>query len=181
MHEIYSYSGYDRGMVRRALGNTRMELRPGGRIIIRDGVRPAPRRVWMRCDRETEERFRRFARDFKGKSASAGVRFEERSLDGQGWFVLGLHEANEFLSKKDYLENWAIEVNEEFGIFTLDEWREELEVLDYEIVLARGYVNEWIRDNRYRGRVWLHADGGPGPGEPIAFPDTTAVIVGAAR
>jgi hypothetical protein len=92
--------------------------------------------------------------------------------------VLSLHDANEFLSKKDYLENWAIEVNEEFGVFTLDGWRRELEELGYRVNAARSYLNEWIRDNRYRGRVWLHADGGDGPGAELPFPDTTAVIVG---
>jgi SAM-dependent methyltransferase len=181
IHEIYSYNRYDRGMVRRALASTREELRQGGRVIIRDGVRPLPGRVWMRCDAETEARFRRFAADFKGKSATPGVRFEERQAEGQTWFVLGLHEANEFLSKKDYLANWAIEVNEEFGVFTLDEWRQELTDLGSEVVGARSYVNEWIRENRYLGRAWLHADAGDRPGAEVPYPDTTAVLVGAAE
>src|SRR5262249_10981071 len=80
IHEIYSYNGYDRGVVRRALEATWHELRPGGRVVIRDGVGPEPGRVWMRCDSETEERFHRFAREFKGKSAEPGVRFEERVI-----------------------------------------------------------------------------------------------------
>ena len=96
------------------------------------------------------------------------------------WFVLGLHEANEFLSKKDYLENWAIEVNEEFGVFTLAQWQGELEALDYRVLEARSYVNPWILEHRYRGRVWLHADRGDRPGVELPFPHTTAVIVGEA-
>src|SRR5262249_15606676 len=111
--------------------------------------------------------------------AAPGVRFEERDVAGQRWFVLGLHEANEFLSKKDYLENWAIEVNEEFGVFTLAEWRQELAALGYRVLEARSYLNPWILENRYRGRVWLHADAGGEPGDEIPFPDTTAVIVAA--
>src|SRR5262249_45055450 len=35
VHEIYSYNGYDRDVVTRALRNTREEMRPGGRVIIR--------------------------------------------------------------------------------------------------------------------------------------------------
>lgn len=182
IHEVYSYNGYDRGTVRRALASSREELRPGGRLIIRDGVRP-PRpesRVWLFCDVETEERFRRFAHDFKGKSRTPGVRFEERPFDGRLAFRLSLHEANEFLSKKDYLANWAIEVNEEFGVFTLEEWREELESLGFRIVEARGYVNDWIRQNRYEGKAVLHADADGRPGAVLPYPDTTAVIVGEA-
>jgi SAM-dependent methyltransferase len=177
IHEIYSYNGYDRDQVRLALRTTLAELRTGGRVVIRDGVRPPRRRVWMGCDAETEERFRRFAREFKGKSASPGVRFQERRFDGRTWFVLGLPEANEFLSKKDYLTNWAIEVNEEFGVFTLPQWRRELRGLGYRVIEARSYLNPWILENRYRGRVRLHADGSAGPGEELPFPDTTAVLV----
>jgi SAM-dependent methyltransferase len=177
VHELYSYNGYDRDQVRLALRLTRHELRPGGRVIIRDGVRPPRRRVWMRCDAETEPRFRKFAREFKGKSDRPGLRFRERKVRGRTWFVLGLHAANEFLSKKDYLENWAIEVNEEFGVFSLSGWRRELRALGYRVLEARSYLNGWILEHRYRGRVWLHADGGDRPGAPLPFPDTTAVLV----
>jgi hypothetical protein len=131
----------------------------------------------MRCDAETEERFRRFSQDFKGKAALPGVRFRERRVDGQTWFVLSLHEANEFLSKKDYLRNWAIEVNEEFGVFTLPQWRRELRALGYRVLVARSYLNPWILENRYRGQLWLHADTRTGPGAEVPFPDTTAVLV----
>jgi SAM-dependent methyltransferase len=181
LHEVYSYNGYDHDQVRLALSNTRRELRAGGCVIIRDGIKPAGDRVWMRCDGETERRFRKFAIEFKSKSATPGVRFRECKRGGRNWFVLGLHEANEFLSKKDYLENWAIEVQEEFGVFTLAEWVRELEALGYQVLEARSYLNPWILENRYRGRVWLHANAGKGPGQEIAFPDTTAVLVASRR
>jgi SAM-dependent methyltransferase len=177
IHELYSYNGYDRDRVRLALRQTRRELRPGGRLIIRDGVSPPRRRVWMRCDAETGQRFRKFAREFKGKSKHPGLRFREQTWRGRTWFVLSLHAANEFLSKKDYLENWAIEVNEEFGVFSLSGWRRELRELGYRVLEARSYLNGWILENRYRGRVWLHADGGEQPGEKLPFPDTTALLV----
>jgi SAM-dependent methyltransferase len=178
MHELYSYNGYDRDVVRQALRNTHAELKPGGRIIIRDGVAPPRRRVWMRCDAETEERFRRFAREFKGKSSEPGLQFTEYLFRRGRWFVLSLHGANELLSKKDYLENWAIEVHEEFGVFTLAGWRRELRAAGFRVVEARSYLNPWILKNRYRRKVWLHADRDGRPGEAIPFPDTTAVFVG---
>jgi SAM-dependent methyltransferase len=177
IHEIYSYSGYDRGRVRQALRNTRTELRPGGRVLIRDGVRPKGGMTWMRGDAETEARFRRFARDFKHR---AGVTFTEQALQSRTWFLLSLHDANEFLSKKDYLENWAVEVNEEFGVFTLEEWHRELMALGFGLVVARSYVNPWILEHRYRGKVWLHEDTGGKPGPELPFPPTTCVLVGKA-
>ena len=181
MHEVYSYNGYDRDQIRLALANTREELEPLGRVIIRDGIKPknGERLVWLRCkDAELEERFRKFAREFKGKSAHPGFSFEERLFDGVVHFRITLHEANEFLSKKDYIANWVMEVNEEFGVWTTDEWAEELSKLGYRVVDCSSYLNPWIEQNRYEGQVWLYGDDGDKPGEVLPFADTTAVIVG---
>lgn len=180
MHEVYSYNGYDRDQVRLALTNTRIELESLGRIIIRDGIKPlcADRLVWLRCrDIELEERFRKFAREFKGKSETPGFTYEERVHEGATWFKMSLHEAAEFLSKKDYVTNWAMEVNEEFGVFTVDEWSKELVAAGYRVVKCESYLNPWIAEHRYNDVVWLHADDGGKPGEALPFPDTTAVIV----
>ncbi|MBS2009335.1 MAG: methyltransferase [Cyanobacteria bacterium SZAS TMP-1] len=180
MHEVYSYNGYDRDQIRLALANTREELEPLGRVIIRDGVKPknGDRLVWLRCkDLELEERFRKFAREFKGKSAMPGVVYEEQLFDGVAHFRMTLHEANEFLSKKDYVTNWAMEVNEEFGVWTTDEWALELTAIGYRMVACSSYLNPWIEKNRYNGHVWLFADSDGKPGETLPFDDTTAVIV----
>jgi len=179
MHEIYSYNGYDRDQVRLALANTRKELARGGRLIIRDGIKPDnfEAKTWMRADDETKERFYRFAHDFKGKSTAPGIAFEERVIGGVTWLCLSLHDANEFLSKKDYLANWAIECNEEFGVFTKAQWIGELEAAGYRVVQCTSYMNPWILKNRYQNRAWLHTDNDGAPGDEISFPDTTAVIV----
>lgn len=180
MHEIYSYNGYDRNQIRLALRNAWLELMVGGRIIIRDGVKPknGDRMVWLRCkDAELEERFRKFAREFKGKSAHPGFAYEERDFDGVKHFRMSMHEANEFLSKKDYVTNWAMEVNEEFGVWTTDEWRDELTALGYKVLKSDSYLNPWIEENRYDGHVWLFADEGGKPGERLPYADTTGVIV----
>ncbi len=180
MHEVYSYNGYDRNQIRLALKNAWLELMAGGRIIIRDGVKPkdGDKLVWLRCkDAELEERFRKFAREFKGKSAKPGFAYEERVFDGVTHFRMTLHEANEFLSKKDYLTNWSMEVNEEFGVWTTDEWAHELTNLGYRMVHCDSYLNPWIEENRYEGHVWLFADEGDKLGKRLPNPDTTGVIV----
>ena len=48
---------------------------------------------------------------------------------------LSAHDANEFLCKKDYLKNWDIEVHEEYGVLTVDEWRA---ALDTQLIFACG-------------------------------------------
>ncbi len=180
MHEVYSYNGYDRDQIRLALSNTREELEPRGRVIIRDGIKPkgGDRLVWLRCkDVELQERLRKFAVEFKGKSAKPGVVYDERVFNGDVYFRMTLHEANEFLSKKDYITNWAMEVNEEFGVWTTDEWLSELTAIGYRLVECRSYLNSWIEANRYTGHVWLFADENNKPGAALPYEDTTAVIV----
>jgi hypothetical protein len=48
------------------------------------------------------------------------------------------------------------------------------------MVVARSYVNPWILEHRYRGKVWLHEDAGGKPGPELPFPATTCVLVGEA-
>ena len=75
MHEIYSYSGYDKARIDRALASAARELKPGGRLLIRDGISPDPRPVLLDLiDAPTAAQFERFAREFKH---GAGARFEK--------------------------------------------------------------------------------------------------------
>ena len=68
---------------------------------------------------------------------------------------LDAHDANEFVCKKDYLKNWDIEIHEEYGVLTVDEWRAALTRNFFGVLTIRSYVNEWILQNRYTGRVRL--------------------------
>jgi SAM-dependent methyltransferase/nicotinamide mononucleotide adenylyltransferase len=172
MHEIYSYGGYRKERIEQALASAARELRGGGRVLIRDGVSPTPARWRLRClDADTRARFDRFAREFKH---GAGARFE--ALEG-GDLLLNSHEVNEFLCKKDYAVNWDIEVHEEYGVLTIAEWRDALARHGFAVLEARGYVNGWIAEHRYRGKVSVTDEGGL----PLPWPDTNVVVVGEKR
>ena len=66
LHEVFSYKGYSYEPVRRTLRHAASALRPGGRLVLRDGVKPALNdAVRLRfLNAKTEEKFRRFAREF---------------------------------------------------------------------------------------------------------------------
>lgn len=187
LHEVYSYTGYDRDSVRTTLRAAHHQLRPGGRICIRDGVDPegSDQRVWLEMDPETALRFERFAREFRPAHPSPGVVFTPHPSTPAAappqLVALSLHDANEFISKKDYLENWECEVQEEFGVFTCAQWAGELEEAGFGLLEARSYLNDWIRVNRYEGRVALRADAGGEPGVPLPYPDSTVVLVAEAH
>jgi SAM-dependent methyltransferase/nicotinamide mononucleotide adenylyltransferase len=173
MHEVYSYSGYDKARIDRALASAARELRPGGRLLIRDGISPDPRDVLLDLmDAPTKAQFDRFAREFKHGQGAAFIAVAPR--DGAVATVqLSAHLANELLCKKDYLQNWDIEVHEEYGVLTVDEWRAALARNFFSVRTIRSYVNEWILQNRYCGHVRVTEL----KGESF-WPATNAVIIG---
>lgn len=169
MHEVHSYSNYQRSEIVRALRNCFEELKPGGRVLIRDGISPEPA-TWRLhfLNAATNDTFERFAREF---CHGRGAKFERLSADT---VRLSSHDANEFLCKKDYLKNWHIEVHEEFGPFTLNEWNDALEHAGFHSLHHGQYANEWIVKHRYEGSVEVLDD----EGRKLPWPPTNMVVVG---
>lgn len=168
VHEIYSYSGYDHDRVRHALAAAARELAPGGRILVRDGVSPGPAPVELTLlDEPTAATFARFAREFKHGRGAAHEWLEKGRR-----VRISAHLANEFLCKKDYAANWAIEVHEEYGAFTVDEWRTAMGEAGLRVLELRAYVNEWIRLNRYQDHVLVTE-----PQGSAWWPATNVVVV----
>jgi len=168
-HEIYSYSGYSLAELERAMKNAADELRPGGRLLMRDGVSPGTATWRLRfLDSQTRETFERFAREFKKGTGAP----HERLSGGEA--RLSAHYANEFLCKKDYLKNWHIEVDEEYGALTLDGWAALLRRVGLEPLHLSAYVNAWIAKNRYDGHVEVSDD----HGRRLGWPATNCVVVG---
>lgn len=176
MHEIYTYSGYDQRQVDRALDSAARELVAGGRLLIRDGVSPGragevgPWRLRF-LDDETAATWERFARELK---RGEGAPYERL---GPNLVETSAHLANEFLCKKDYQKNWHIEVHEEFGVRTVEEWRAALVARGVEPTHLRAYANPWIVAHRYQGRVELT----DAEGRPLPWPATNVVVVGTKR
>ena len=210
LHELWSYAEQEK-TVRHYLSLKFSQLRPGGRLIIRDVVGPedGDQPVLLRCaaddggdcapeavpaDRpagvlaglSTRARLRLFAHDYlrdlrrQGRRAgSAAARFDE-TPDG---FRTTLREAAEFLSKKDYTDNWLSEMNEEFCFWSFARWTEVLAETGFRVLPAspsfpagsRAYTNPWIVAHRYEGRVRLSPASAPDAGLP--YPPTNLVLV----
>ena len=172
MHEVYSYSDYALESVHHTLRSAASDLAIGGHLVIRDGLRPELETVRMQfLDAKTDARFRRFAKEFeRGAGAPHRVLAPDR-------VELSSHYANEFLCKKNYVENWAIEVHEVYGVLTLSGWRRALEAAGFEVVTVHGILNPWIVSHRYEGSVRLTNEAD----EPLPWPRTNFVAVGRRR
>lgn len=205
LHEIWSY-GEGEKSVRNYLSEKFRQLRPGGRLLIRDVVGPENRDLsvslwcsdsdgrdlaaqelaehpgregdWLR-GLSTRSRFRLFAKDFLGGRRS--FPFTEAVQEGRTVFRHALWQAAEFLSKKDYADNWASEMREEFCFWSFSQWKKALSEAGFRIVEnaeqpdrgSRSYVNPWIVEHRYNRCVnLLGADG-----VRLNWPPSNMVIV----
>ncbi|MDT9595181.1 class I SAM-dependent methyltransferase [Nocardioides zeae] len=101
----------------------------------------------------TDARMRQFAHDFPRLSGAA---FVARSL-GEGRWRLRLGDAMEFLTTKDYADNWLSECHESFCGLTMADWREVLTgaglTLDPTSVAWR---NDWLVSERFAPTARLH-------------------------
>jgi len=116
----------------------------------------------------TNARFRRFAEDFLSDMRKSGrrdnstkIKYREENVSGVSYFVLTLKDSAEFLSKKDYTDNWKSELNEEFTHLDFEEWKKLLQKVGFKIIedsinsekSSRAYVNQWIVENRYKNKA----------------------------
>lgn len=207
LHEIWSY-GEGETSVRHYLAEKFRQLRPGGRLIIRDVVGPEDghQEVLLWCsdadgrnissqeltkhrDRDAEwlvqlstrTRFLLFAHDFRG--GQAGFTFQEEQLLDHPVFRLSLRNTAEFLSKKDYTDNWASEMNEAFCFWNFTEWEQALTAAGFQVLQnpnnpsqsSRVYTSDWIVKHRHREHVALTDLAG----KTAPWPPTNMVLIAA--
>lgn len=135
-------------------------------------------------------RFLRFARDFRAahRPADRTAAFDYRidSVDGRRYAVLRLQDACEFISKMAYIDNWESEMHEAFAFWSFSDWKAALAQAGFRIVEdpnapltgSRAYLNPWLMENRYAGKVALFTPTGDGGLEPLPFPPSNVVVVG---
>jgi len=182
-HEIESYGS--RADLLAFIRNRYEELAPGGVWINRDVVGPPDKEktVLMKLNDQdgrnddyektfserdalaryltglsTKGRFLRFVRDFRKKE---GYVFEYKRVtrSDQEFVLLNLKDACEFMSRKDYVDNWQSEMHETFCFWDFDEWKQHLREAGFTIdERSVAYTNQWIVKNRWEGRVELFND-----------------------
>ncbi len=147
LHEIFSYTQTAQGRfqidsVKKALTHAYESLPLGGRIIIRDGVKSPSddahdRLAFAFKDRSGLDFFRNYCSDFKGlpEVDRSGIRIDGLQVEGDYNFM------REFLYTYTWgTESYASEVNEQFGYFTLQEFKAFFTGLGAKILKAEEFV-----------------------------------------
>ncbi len=204
-HEIWSY-GDKEVSLKNYLNKKYHQTKMGGRIIIRDVVGPEDKNeivyLWLN-DKDgenqgelknlsTRARFLRFANDFledmrqsQKRRLDSKIQFEEREIESKKYAVLRLKDAAEFMMKKDYVDNWRSELNEEFAFWSFSEWKSALSEAGFAVLenpnqpdeSSRAYANPWIIENRLKNKVGLFKIVGEKL-EALPYPVTNMVLVG---
>jgi hypothetical protein len=182
-HEIESYGS--RADLLSFIRNRYEELAPGGVWVNRDVVGPPNKEqiILMKLNDQdgrnddyennltsreelanylrglsTQAKFYRFAMDFRKKEGYQ-LNFEKVQVNGEFYIKLSLKDACEFMSRKDYIDNWESEMHETFCFWDFQQWKEQLEKTGFVVSeQSTAYTNNWIVKNRLEGKVELFTD-----------------------
>ena len=103
----------------------------------------------------TRARFRRFSRDFRATEGFV-LPYTEIFYQGEHYFKTTMQYAAEFLSRKDYTDNWLSEMNETFCYWDFEEWKQALTTAGFRIDPAScAYTNTWITENRWKTKATI--------------------------
>ena len=81
------------------------------------------------------------------------------------------------MSRKDYIDNWQIEMHETFCFWDFKEWKENLEKVGFKVLPeSRAFTNEWIVDNRLKNNVDLFESTSAGL-TSLKYPVTNMILV----
>jgi SAM-dependent methyltransferase len=172
LHEVYSYDGFSMAAVERVIKAAWASLRRGGRIIIRDGVRPpdGTRRIRFLAP-DARPTFDLYVAQFEGRA----IRY--RAIDDR--VELSTADAMEFL----YTYTWGpasfpYEVRELYGIMTYEDyvaallaWCPGARVVDIPAT-QRSYLQPGYRDH-LAGKIELTDE----HDVPAELPDSNCLIV----
>ncbi len=201
-HEIESYGSREELLM--FIKNRYKELISGGVWINRDVVGPPNKHetvyLWLSSDdgisinkpvnlssqKNTESylsslstfsRFIQFAQDFR-KNEGYSVSYEIVKINEKNYIKARLLDVCEFLSKKDYTDNWESEMHETFCFFSFNDWLETAKNTGFTILPdSQEYLNEWIVENRYKGKAEIFTQNGTGELISLPFPSTHFILV----
>lgn len=152
LHEMYSYIPYNgkkfnREVIIHSLRSAFDVLKPGGRIIIRDGIMTEPKEELRQIEFKNSdgiEFFKRYVKDFKGRN----ITYQQLNVNT---IQLPVNDAMEFLYTYTWGEEaYPHEVQEQFGYFTPTEYKEAIQHVigdKGEILLFKHYLQDGYEDH----------------------------------
>jgi len=195
LHHVTSFNGFSRQKLEELFRNQVQALKPGGVLAIRDFLAPPgcrePGRQPVLLDLpssggapagepgglSTAALFEVFCATFRcfHHPGGSGLPFEKRpgAEMGQQRYRVEHRMAVEFLLRKDYRDDWQVELQEEYLYFDQEEFEEATRRHGLKLVLSRPIWNPWIVQNRFEGKCSLRDE----RGRELPWPATNYLIV----
>ena len=167
-HELYSYLGED--TLRRFIADVREHTAPGGVWVDLDvcGPEDGDRVIWMELH-DGRESWERFVADWRPERV-------EYELHEERYVATRLRWAMEWLSKKDYTDNWESEMHESFCFWSYADWERAAVAAGFEIAPgSQGFTNPWLVEQRFAPVATLRPAGARDAALP--WPDTHLRLV----
>jgi hypothetical protein len=200
LHELWSYND-QAATVHAYLHEKYRQTAMHGRLLIRDvvGVTNPDEEVYLWLEEgdgigwqpgeplddvaklSTYSRFLRFAQDFlpqrRAQTLAPLVPYKVTSLNNKRYIVTSKRMAVEYITKKDYTDNWASEMHEEFAFWSFTEWKAALQGAGFAVIpVSHVYTNPWIVSERWQGKVALFKEE-QSVLHPLPYPPTTVILV----
>jgi len=167
IHHITSFNQYNPNRAFNTIKRETELLKSGGVIVIRDFVKPPELEVILELSsisNSTEPsnadliiQFSKTARSLALKEEQGFPIKEVKSTSkSTRCFKLFYSDAVEFIRRKDYFENWNVELQEEYGYFTQKEFEDIFASLGLRIIVSNPIFNPWIIENRYKNRFTIY-------------------------
>jgi len=194
LHHVYTFNGYSRQAVCRAIASHLACLKEDGVFVLRDFISPTrdgpahsayvllelpdqPSKGSATADLSDADLLVRFANTARPLDKDAGPGFFLEELEPQAagtrLFRLSHKWAAEFVLRKDYRRDWDVELLEEYSYFTADAFVAELSAAGGRLLCAEPYWNPWIVKNRFEGKFRLLDESG----HQLGWPATNFVAV----
>lgn len=185
IHHITSYNGYDNNKAFNTLCRQVELLKDRGVLVVRDFVKTEEKEVILelsiteRTDRPNDaELFVLFSQTARSLAYPNEKGFPVEELKpvkkNTRRFRAFYTDVTEFIRRKDYYANWEIELQEEYGYFTQNEFEEVFRELGLRVILSSPINNQWIINNRYKDQFTIYDS----KGKEIGYPPTNYLIAG---
>jgi hypothetical protein len=92
-----------------------------------------------------------------------------------------MQNAYEYMSKMNYVDNWQSEMHEEFGYWSINDWKRELDNIGFDVVEgSRSFSSQYIIDKMYSGKATLYKVV-EGRLKEISYPPTNMILAAEKR
>lgn len=179
IHHITSFNNYSQNKAYLTLKRQAELLSDEGVIVVRDFVKPEDKDIIIQFPENKQgqhdatllEQFAQTARSL-APTNEQGFPIIKVNHNGKTAYQLSYPDAVEFIRRKDYLNDWDIELQEEYAYYTQRDFETVLTSLGLRTIVSQPIYNPWIVNNRYTNKFNLYDLNG----YPVSCPPTNYVI-----